>query len=132
MNRAQPSPAPYAKGRVAMSMEMADAPGFEEKAFFEYHLYTLGRPTTLPNNSTKQIELFDAASRVPASKKLIYYGALGYGWGGSPVIDRDYGPASNNKVDVSLAIERVDIDLSDSAEVGEYGESASGVGLSRR
>ena len=102
VNRAQPAAAPYAKGRVAMSMEMADAPGFEEKAFFEYHLYTLGRPTTLPNNSTKQIELFDAASRVPASKKLIYYGALGYGWGGSPVIDRDYGPASNNKVDVWL------------------------------
>ena len=27
--------------------------GFEEKAFFEYHLYTLGRRSTLPDNSTK-------------------------------------------------------------------------------
>ena len=32
--------------------------GFVEKSFFEYHLYTLGRTTSLSNNSTKQIELF--------------------------------------------------------------------------
>jgi hypothetical protein len=30
---------------------------FEEKSFFEYHLYTLGRPTTLRSAETKQIEL---------------------------------------------------------------------------
>jgi hypothetical protein len=35
--------------------------GFEEKSFFEYHLYTLGRPTDLANESTKQIELTSAA-----------------------------------------------------------------------
>ena len=49
--------------------------GFEEKAFFEYHLYTLGRPTTLPDNSTKQIELFPAAREVPCEKVMVYYGA---------------------------------------------------------
>ena len=38
----------------------------QEQAFDEFHLYTLGRPTTLPNNSTKQIELFDQARQVPA------------------------------------------------------------------
>ncbi len=101
VNRAAPSPARYAKGAVrALTME-ADA-GFEEKSFFEYHLYTLGRPTTLPNNSTKQLELFDAAKRVPARKKLVYYGAPGYGWGGSPTLDRDFSPASNKQVDVWL------------------------------
>ncbi len=101
VNRAQPAPSPRSKSMMAMTAEM-DAAGFEEKAFFEYHLYTLGRPTTLPNNSTKQIELFDAAGRVPARKKLIYYGAAGYGWGGAPMLDRDYGPGSNPKVDVWL------------------------------
>src|SRR2546428_611897 len=40
--------------RKAMMAEAA-APGFEEKAFFEYHLYTLGRPTTVADNQTKQI-----------------------------------------------------------------------------
>lgn len=101
VNRAQPAPLPRAKGAmVAMTME-ADT-GFEEKAFFEYHLYTLGRPTTLPNNSTKQLELFDAAKRVPARKKLVYSGAQGFGYGGGPVTDREFLPASNRKVDVWL------------------------------
>ncbi len=40
----------------------APAPGFEEKAFFEYHLYTLPRPATLANNEIKQISLFDPAT----------------------------------------------------------------------
>src|SRR5712691_7578628 len=31
--------------------------GFEEKSFAEYHLYTLGRNTTLASAETKQIEL---------------------------------------------------------------------------
>ncbi len=40
---------------VAKSLALEErAAGFEEKAFFEYHLYTLG-PTSLPDNSTKQI-----------------------------------------------------------------------------
>lgn len=92
-------------GSRAKVYEMADAaPGFEEKSFFEYHLYTLGRPATLPNNSTKQIELFDAATRVPAKKQLVYYGAEGYNFYGSLNQDRDFGPTSNTKVDVWLML----------------------------
>ncbi|MBC8204840.1 MAG: DUF4139 domain-containing protein [FCB group bacterium] len=34
---------------------------FEEKEFFEYHLYTLQRPATLKNNQIKQISLFPEA-----------------------------------------------------------------------
>jgi hypothetical protein len=90
-------------GRVYEMAAMADAPaGFEEKAFFEYHLYTLGRPATIPNNSTKQIELFDKAARVPAKKQLVYYGADFGGYYGGPMLDREIGPASNTKVDVWL------------------------------
>ena len=77
VNRVQPPPqAPCAREVHEMAVTAdAAAAGFEEKSFFEYHLYTLGRPATLPNNSTKQIELFDPATRVPAKKKLVYYGA---------------------------------------------------------
>lgn len=77
---------------------------FAEKDFFEYHLYTLGRATTLPDNSTKQIELFPAAQQVPCEKTLVYYGrpAGGYGMLGSPATDRNYGVQSNKKVDVYL------------------------------
>jgi hypothetical protein len=103
VNRIQPA-APQTMmvtSRAKQAMEAADS-GFEEKAFFEYHLYTLGRPATLPNNSTKQIELFDAATLVPAKKQLVYYGADTGGYYGAPIVDRDYAPASNQKVDVWL------------------------------
>jgi hypothetical protein len=89
-------------GARLKTMEMAADAGFEEKAFFEYHLYTLGRPATIPNNSTKQIELFDKAARVPAKKQLVYYGADFGGYSGGPMLDREFGPASNTKVDVWL------------------------------
>lgn len=44
---------------------------FQEKEFFEYHIYNLQRPTTLANNETKQISLFEA-SNVKAKKKFFY------------------------------------------------------------
>jgi hypothetical protein len=57
VNRAQP------QFRGARSMEkayLADAVAapFEEKSFFEYHLYTLQRPTDLLDQQTKQVSLF--------------------------------------------------------------------------
>ncbi|MBX3360933.1 MAG: DUF4139 domain-containing protein [Phycisphaeraceae bacterium] len=87
-------------------LAMADAApaGFAEKSFFEYHLYTLGRPTTIPQASTKQIELFDAPRNVPCEKVLVYYG-VDQSWRpywSAPAIDRDLGIPSNTKVDVYL------------------------------
>ncbi|MFH1144564.1 MAG: DUF4139 domain-containing protein [Candidatus Eisenbacteria bacterium] len=66
VRRVSNRPVPMGKGMV-MDQEalMARAPGFEEESFFEYHLYTLGRPTTLLDNETKQIALF-----VPADAKV--------------------------------------------------------------
>ena len=101
--------APKPERRVARKMYAAEAMGaptdggFEEKAFFEYHLYALGRPTTLPDNSTKQIELFPTARNVPCEKVLVYYG-LGsrYRPYGSPMTDRNFGIQSNKKVDIYL------------------------------
>ena len=51
--------------KSARVMEMAAAapqPQFQEQAFFEYHLYTLQRPTTLKDHETKQISLLSAAN----------------------------------------------------------------------
>lgn len=94
---------------VAAKRAMAEedrVAGFEQKAFFEYHLYTLGRPTTLPDNSTKQIELFPVARGVPCEKTLVYYGAVpAYGFGPRPVTDRNYGTQTNRKVDVYLGFQ---------------------------
>ena len=87
----------------AMAQE-SKAAGFDEKSFFEYHLYTLGRSTTLPDNSTKQIELFPVARGVACEKTLVYSGLTpGYGFAPSPITDRGYGVESNRKVDTYLA-----------------------------
>jgi hypothetical protein len=100
--------APQAGARLAMKA-MADAAdevrGFEEKTFFEYHLYTLGRPSSLPDNSTKQIELFPAVTGVACDKTLVYYGQAGMyaGYGGNPYTDRNFGLVSNKKVDTYLS-----------------------------
>ena len=44
-----------------------------EESLFEYHLYTLGRPTTIAENQTKQVALL-SASGVPARKELLLKG----------------------------------------------------------
>ena len=104
VHRAEPPRAPQVMAKRAMEMaELADSAGFEQKAFFEFHLYTLGRRATLPNNSTKQIELFDQAKQIPAKKVLVYYGAdMGPYVYPSPRMDRDLGVQTNKKVDVYL------------------------------
>ncbi len=74
--------------------------GFVEKSFFEYHLYTLGRSTTIPDASVKQIELFPPVGAVPAKKVYFYFGGYDWGYGGGVYTDRDYGDPGNKKVDI--------------------------------
>jgi hypothetical protein len=65
----------YDAQQRVMSMAKA-APQFQEESFFEYHLYTLDRPTTVKNNQTKQLSLFSAPS-VPVTKRLLLTGNAG-------------------------------------------------------
>ena len=94
---------PATAGMRREAAAMDQVAGFQEKSFFEYHLYTLGRPTTIPENSTKQVELFETARGVPAKKVLVYYGTQGWAsFFASPATDRDLGLQGNKKVDVYL------------------------------
>jgi hypothetical protein len=89
----------------------ATPPAFAEKAFFEYHLYTLGRTTSLANNSTKQIELFTPKTDIPIKKTYVYYGIpeqLRYWSPDSPNLDQNLGTQSNKKVDVYLLLSNTD------------------------
>ncbi|WP_417446249.1 DUF4139 domain-containing protein [Kangiella sp.] len=71
VNRAQQNePLRVMSSRVAEEAMMDK--GFEQKAFFEYHLYTLGRPADLANNSTKQLELFPSVKDVQCNKELVF------------------------------------------------------------
>ena len=104
VNRVQPELDQRVRREVMMKAAEApaDVAGFAQKDFFEFHLYTLGRTTTLPNNSTKQIELFDQAKQIPAKKVLVYYGAVQPYFYPSPYTDRNMGVETNKKVDVYL------------------------------
>jgi len=66
-----PGPFDGGRGRAYMEAMATQAPKFEEKPFFEYHLYTLDKPTTLKDRQTKQISLFEPAT-VTARKEYIY------------------------------------------------------------
>ncbi len=64
---------------VAMSARAgaASESQFQEESFFEYHLYTLERPTTVQNNQTKQLSLLSATD-IPITKRLVLRGQPHY------------------------------------------------------
>jgi len=72
VRRVQP-PAPMAPPApaAARGAEAKGFGGFEEKTFFEYHMYTLGRTTTVNENQVKQVELLTAAE-VPVLKRYVF------------------------------------------------------------
>jgi hypothetical protein len=80
----------------------AMAPAVTEKAFDEFHLYSLARPATLRNRETKQVE-FIRATNVKAKTFYVYNGAaIGpefRGWNTQMIRNNpDYGTRSNPKV----------------------------------
>lgn len=106
VRRVQPPPMAKAvrRGAVMELAAAADTAGFEEKSFFEYHLYTLGRPTTVGENQTKQIELLKT-TEVPIKKVFLYEGALGFRFYGGLQQQPNYGSeTSNKKVNVIVEI----------------------------
>jgi hypothetical protein len=88
IHRVQEQPRPM-MGRKALAAEAP--PPFKEEGFFEYHLYTLQRPSTIKENQTKQISLVTAAA-IPIKKELLfrgqdyyYYSPLGEAMGNQKV-----------------------------------------------
>lgn len=65
-------------GRARTAMPMAPpAPQFREESLFEYHLYSLGRPTTLRDREQKQVSLVEAQG-FGLTKKLVFEGSAQY------------------------------------------------------
>ncbi len=92
----------YSYLRAAVAGRGADEP-ISEKAFDEFHLYTLARPTTLRDRETKQVEFVRAAG-VKSARSYVYDGAAidsnrYRGWDRVSIrTDADYGSQSNSKV----------------------------------
>lgn len=76
VHRAVPEFAPLRRGQMDVLAQAAEAPMAEE-GLFEYHLYTLDRPTTIADQQTKQVALLGALA-VPAAKEFVLHGAEYY------------------------------------------------------
>ncbi len=64
-------------GRMELASKVASPAPFAEQSFFEYHLYSLQRPTTIKNQQTKQVSLL-SADRIPVGKCYIFTGSPQY------------------------------------------------------
>lgn len=78
VNRAEPVDPRLMDALSAREDEASDRPSaFREQGLFEYHLYTLERPTNLLDRETKQIALL-SAENVAVTKQLVLSGDAGY------------------------------------------------------
>lgn len=82
--------------KAAMAMEAMDGMAVTEKAFDEFHLYSIARQTTLHDHETKQVE-FAHAEKMYAPTIYVYDGAVGYQFYGLNY-DQGYGQSDNKKV----------------------------------
>ena len=69
VQRVQPE-APMPEMMMMRAAEAA-APGMREEGLFEYHLYTLERPTTLLDLETKQVALLEAPGMAVAKRMIL-------------------------------------------------------------
>ncbi|MGH9859351.1 MAG: DUF4139 domain-containing protein, partial [Candidatus Acidiferrales bacterium] len=92
LNRIRNQYRPAAMDAKNRAMEMAArADQFAQESFSEYHLYSLGRRTSIHNNETKQINLLSGSS-VPVEKVFVVEGQNfyyhNYQHPGTPLKDR--------------------------------------------
>jgi hypothetical protein len=102
VNRLQPQNQFFDRSAVSAGMAGAPPPPVSEKAFDEYHLYTLARATTLRDRETKQVEFIHAGG-IHSRVVYVYDGAqIGpqyAGWNYDNIrYNQGYGSQSNPKV----------------------------------
>jgi hypothetical protein len=98
VSRIQPQRREVMYRAAGMAMDAAAAP-VSEKAFDEFHLYSLARAVTLRDHETKQVE-FMRATGVKAPVIYVYDGAAQFGLypAGGMIRDPGYGTQGNKKV----------------------------------
>ena len=96
VNLVQNQGVPAAMYDMAYSAGAKSSSSVTETPFFEYHLYTLDRPTTIANGQVKQIEMA-SADNVGVNKEYVFdSGASNY---------YSYGSSSTPKVAVKLSLQ---------------------------
>jgi hypothetical protein len=103
VNKIQPRQVYQAAFAMSDVAGFAGAPPVTEKAFDEFHLYTLERPTTLRDRETKQIE-FVHAEGIQSRTIYVYDGtdlSQYQGWDNNSILrNPGYGTQSNKKIRV--------------------------------
>lgn len=103
VRRVQPAPRMGAFGGGAMRAKGVAFEPMEEKAFFEYHMYSLPRPSTVADNEIKQLEMFPPARGAKVQKKFLYSPLGNSRWDfGGRYTDRSFGVTSDKKVNVFI------------------------------
>jgi hypothetical protein len=115
-----PMQMPMAKTRMALD-ERAAGGGFEEKSFMEYHMYTLGRKSTINNNQVKQIEFIEPAQGVNAKKVYVYERSDYWNpWGGDRnkkiMVKIEFENKKENKLGIALPKGKVRVFKNDPAD----------------
>ena len=115
VNRVSDRPVP--KVMMARAMEMdAGMGGFEERAFFEYHIYDLGRKTTLADREVKQIQFLNDRS-VNVQKVYVYEPGRG---NGKVQVKLDFENAEKNGLGIPLPAGKVRVYREDSDKALEF------------
>lgn len=113
----------YAQKRMMAPMMAAEASGdssFEEKSFFEYHMYELQRKSTLKDREIKQIE-FISAKNIPVKKVFTYNAAF------DPVkvkVTLDFKNSKDNNLGIPLPKGRVRVSKYDVDSLEFIGEDS--------
>ncbi len=121
VNRVQDRNRIYKGGRqiTALAADNA-APQFEEKSFFEYHIYNLQRLTNLAQNETKQISLFEAQN-INANKKF-FYRSVGYNTKGKVNVIVEFKNKKDENLGVPMPKGKVRVYKSDGESIEFVGE----------
>ncbi len=99
VNKIQPQPRPMPMRMMAASFAgMQKDAAVTEKAFDEFHLYSIARPTTLHDRESKQVE-FAHAEKMFAPTIYVYDGAEGFRFYGLN-FDQGFGQSDSKKVTV--------------------------------
>ena len=89
--------------KAAVTYDMPVAAQMVEKAFFEYHMYSLPRPSTVADNEVKQLEMFTPAKDIKVSKWYLYKPLRNFRWDiRSRFEDPGYGATSDKDVFVFI------------------------------
>jgi len=106
---------------TAMVEGMNKGRQFEEKSFFEYHIYSMERPTTIAQSETKQISLFESKN-INIVKKYLYRSGGYDGSNGKVAVVIEFENSEKNNLGVPMPKGKVRLYKSDGQALEFVGE----------